>query len=77
MNCQCSFCGKDPYDYVDAGVGEIPAAVTCCDLGIALYSRRSGDSDNETVEVPIATLRSIARVLDAMRCLGMEPEIEI
>lgn len=32
----CPFCGRDPYEYVDIGVGFERVAVSCCDLGIAL-----------------------------------------
>ncbi len=32
----CPFCGRDPYHYVDIGVGFQKAAVECCDLGIGL-----------------------------------------
>jgi hypothetical protein len=27
----CPFCGYDPYDYVDVGIGRIPVAITCCE----------------------------------------------
>lgn len=33
----CPFCGRDPYHYVDVGVGMDRAAVECCELGIALF----------------------------------------
>lgn len=33
----CAFCGRDPYEYVDIGVGYQAVAVSCCDEGIALY----------------------------------------
>lgn len=46
----CPFCGRDPYHYVDNGVGMERVAVVCCDLGIALFqdgdehlSRASGE----------------------------------
>lgn len=29
----CPFCDTDPFEYVDVGVGSVPVAVTCCDLG--------------------------------------------
>ncbi|MFG1260090.1 hypothetical protein V5F79_22440 [Xanthobacter flavus] len=35
-NGDCPFCGRDPYHYVDNGVGCERVAVVCCDLGIAL-----------------------------------------
>lgn len=33
---ECPFCHRDPYEYVDIGVGYERVAVTCCDLGVAL-----------------------------------------
>jgi hypothetical protein len=33
----CAFCGRDPYEYVDIGVGYQAVAVSCCDEGISLY----------------------------------------
>lgn len=36
---RCPFCKHDPFHYVDVGVGYVPAAVNCCDEGVALYSR--------------------------------------
>jgi hypothetical protein len=36
-SADCPFCGHDPYHYVDNGVGMERVAVTCCDLGIALF----------------------------------------
>ena len=43
----CPFCGRDPYHYVDNGVGMEAVAVTCCELGCALFDNR----DKETVTV--------------------------
>lgn len=34
---ECAFCGRDPYEYVDIGVGYQTVAVSCCDEGIAVY----------------------------------------
>ena len=36
----CPFCKNDPYEYVDVGVGYVPVAVTCCDLGVILFDWR-------------------------------------
>jgi hypothetical protein len=36
----CPFCGRDPYHYVDIGLGMQPVAVNCCDLGNALIQHR-------------------------------------
>lgn len=49
---RCAFCGRDPYEYVDIGVGYQPVAVSCCDEGIAVYQH--GDK----------LLGRIARLLD-------------
>ena len=34
---RCAFCGRDPYEYVDIGVGYQAVAVSCCDEGISVY----------------------------------------
>lgn len=39
----CPFCRRDPYHYVDNGVGMEAVAVTCCERGIALL--QYGDED--------------------------------
>lgn len=41
----CPFCGLDPYEYVDVGVGGrgVPIAVNCCHFGPALFDDRSKD----------------------------------
>ena len=33
----CPFCHCDPYHYVDNGIGMEAVAITCCDLGCALW----------------------------------------
>lgn len=58
----CPFCGHDPYHYVDVGVGMVPAAITCCDLGIGLFQYR----DEQLVRVA-ETLRMISQELLARR----------
>lgn len=45
---ECPFCGRDPYHYVDIGVGMEAVAVTCCELGVALFDRRE---PTETIEL--------------------------
>ena len=35
---ECPFCGRDPFHYVNNGVGMEAVAVVCCDLG-DLYFR--------------------------------------
>lgn len=41
----CPFCGRDPYHYVDTGVGMEAVAVTCCDLGIEFFDHRKESED--------------------------------
>jgi hypothetical protein len=38
---RCPFCKRDPFHYVDIGVGYEAVAVECCDLGIELIQHRS------------------------------------
>ena len=55
---RCSFCGRDPYEYVDIGVGMERVAVTCCELGCAVYDHRNDDAAEITVTS--AELREMA-----------------
>ena len=34
---KCENCGLDPYEYVNVGIGSIPVAVNCCDVGQIMY----------------------------------------
>lgn len=54
----CAFCGRDPYEYVDIGVGMERVAVTCCELGCAVYDHRNSDD----AEIPVTSkeLREMA-----------------
>lgn len=36
----CPFCGLDPYEYVDIGVGFERVAVSCCEFGVAFFDWR-------------------------------------
>ena len=42
----CPFCGRDPFHYVDNGVGMEAVAVTCCELGNE-YFRGARDAPEE------------------------------
>ena len=44
----CPFCGRDPYEYVDVGIGSIPVAVTCCEEGYMYF--QLGMSKEEIIE---------------------------
>lgn len=61
----CPFCGHDPYEWVDVGVGFVPVAVTCCSEGIGYFQY------NDPVLCKIVNLLgavelSVQRVLDEM-----------
>ena len=68
---ECPFCGCDPYEYVDIGVGSQPVAVTCCELGVAYFDRRSAD----TVSLSMEDFDAIADIFRAMRQLGLKPDL--
>ncbi len=34
---RCAFCHRDPYEYIDIGVGYQAVAVSCCEEGISVY----------------------------------------
>ena len=45
----CPFCGLDPFEYVDVGIGQVPVAVNCCgEMEDFYYSH--GGSFPETAE---------------------------
>lgn len=84
MSEVCPFCNHDPYHYVDNGVGMEAVAVTCCDLGAALYARNPTDeitmSRDEFVEIATrlakleraeSALEEIAESRDAGRHDGL------
>lgn len=66
MSERCPFCGYDPYHYVDNGVGMEAVAITCCELGMALYSREK----KETVTISFKDFSEIADKLYAVRELN-------
>jgi hypothetical protein len=58
MTWWCAFCGHDPYEYVNNGVGYERVAVTCCELGCAVYDHRKGD--DAVIEITSKELREVA-----------------
>lgn len=73
----CPFCKSDPYHYVDVGIGYVPAAVNCCDLGIGLFSY----DDNGTKlsrrvlrDMRNPSPRAKARAMKVLREFGYRPE---
>ncbi|SFQ46916.1 hypothetical protein SAMN05216229_12367 [Geopseudomonas sagittaria] len=69
----CPFCKRDPYHYVDIGVGYQAAAVDCCDLGIALHY---GDKEAwQTLRnMRSHSPRKKARAMKVLREYGYRPD---
>lgn len=61
----CPFCGCDPFEYVDVGVGRVPVAVTCCELGDLFF--RGARSEPEEVSMPWADFFRIGCSLAGVR----------
>jgi hypothetical protein len=73
----CPFCKCDPFHYVDNGIGMEAVAVTCCDLGVGLYSRDK--TANRYVNRVLRWMRSPsprakARAIRALRDACVRPE---
>lgn len=66
---QCPFCDRDPYHYVDNGVGMVAVAVNCCNLACAAYDYR--ERDDEEVTLTAKELRDIA-----YRITGLQREVD-
>jgi hypothetical protein len=62
---RCPFCGRDPFHYVDNGVGMEAVAVTCCELG-DLYFRGARPAP-ETAEISWDEFREIGGTLGRLR----------
>ncbi len=58
IETHCAFCGNDPYEYVDIGVGMDRVAVTCCELGCAVYDHRH--DDDAMISLTVKELREIS-----------------
>ena len=66
---KCPFCHYDPFEYVDIGVGMVPVAVSCCDLGIDLY--RGGKKAVQALEfMQSPSPRKKARAMRIIREYG-------
>lgn len=72
----CPFCKCDPYHYVDVGIGYVPAAVDCCDLGIELFSRDGGGKFARRVlrDMQSRSPRAKARAMKVLREFGYKPD---
>lgn len=63
---QCPFCDRDPFEYVDVGVGSVPVAVTCCEFG-DLYFRGARPELTGDVVMPAAEFTALGHRLTVMR----------
>lgn len=72
----CPFCKRDPYFYVDVGIGYVPAAVDCCDLGIELFSHEGNGKFARRVlrDMQSYSPRAKARAMKVLREYGYRPE---
>lgn len=72
----CPFCKRDPYFYVDVGIGYVPAAVDCCDLGIDLFSHDGSSKLARRVlrDMRSPSPRAKARAMKVLREFGYKPE---
>lgn len=73
----CPFCKCDPFHYVDNGVGMEAVAVTCCELGMDLWS--GSVSVRRFARRVLRQMRSHsprkkARAIVALREAGLRPE---
>lgn len=57
---KCPFCRRDPYHYVDIGVGMQRVAVTCCDLSIGLAEYSADDA-----QIPV-TRKQLIEIADRL-----------
>lgn len=61
----CPFCGRDPFHYVDNGVGMEAVAVTCCELGDDYF--RGARPEPETVTMSWEDFQTIGNKLARLR----------
>lgn len=76
----CPFCERDPYHYVDIGVGMQAAAVICCDMGIDYFQggdslldkqmglRREAADRLQSQAAEIAALRAVLGRIEGRTC---------
>jgi hypothetical protein len=74
----CPFCERDPYHYVDIGVGYQRAAVVCCSLGIAYF--QDGDDQlqkelNLRTEAAATIRQQREEIAGLKRALGVAREV--
>lgn len=74
MNQNCPFCGHYPYEMVDVGVGFVPVAVNCCDLGIGLFQYNEKEARQTLEFMQSHSPRKKARAMKVLRRFGLRPE---
>ncbi len=71
----CPFCKNDPFEYVDVGVGFVPVAVTCCDLGYELIRADPTKKARQTLrQMRSYSPRQKARAMKTLREYGLREE---
>jgi hypothetical protein len=71
----CPFCGRDPFHYVDIGVGREAAAVDCCENGDMLF--RGARPAPEEVTLAWNDFVEIAGNLSALRARAESAEFAL
>lgn len=67
----CPFCKRDPYEYVDVGVGLMPVAVTCCDLGYELIQHNGKRAKQALRWMRSHSPRKKAKAMSVLREAGL------
>lgn len=64
----CPFCDRNPFEYVDVGVGSVPVAVTCCEFGDMFFRGARPEIEND-VTMSADEFREIGQKLSRLqRC---------
>lgn len=69
----CPFCNRDPFHYVDVGIGSVPVAVDCCELG-DLYFRGARPELTDDVMLSADEFRDIGQRLSAAAYVDREAD---
>jgi len=62
---ECPFCNRDPFHYVDNGLGMEAVAVTCCELGDEFY--RGARPEPETVTMSWEDFHGVGCKISSLR----------
>ena len=45
----CKFCNHDIYEYVNIGIGIVPVALNCCEMGTLYYGNKLSEAEARRV----------------------------